>query len=104
MSGLPFLLCQSDFTPLSTLFEPEIAAHMLFLSLVCSMLAFFWWGRVTKGIGAISSSTYLYLDPIVSLVAAAIVLDERVGLVGLAGCALILLGIIIVERHHLHHG
>lgn len=104
LTGLPFLLCQETFTPLSTLLEPEIAGHMLFLSLVCSMLAFFLWGRVTKGIGAISSSTYLYLDPIVSLVAAAIVLDERVGLVGLAGCALILLGIIIVERHHLHHG
>jgi hypothetical protein len=103
LTGLPFLLCQETFTPLSTLLEPEIAGHMLFLSLVCSMLAFFLWGRVTKGIGAISSSTYLYLDPIVSLIAAAIVLDERVGLVGLAGCALILLGIIIVERHHLHH-
>ncbi|MBO4815281.1 MAG: DMT family transporter [Muribaculaceae bacterium] len=102
LSGLPFLLCQDTLTPLSTLFEPEIVGHMLFLSLVCSMLAFFWWGRVTKGIGAISSSTYLYLDPIVSLAAAAIVLDERIGLVGLAGCALILLGIIIVERHHLH--
>ena len=51
-----------------------------------------------KKIGAIRSSNYLYLDPIVSIIIGVIVLNERVGMIAVVGCALVLLGVIIVEK------
>ena len=85
-------------TPVSTLLRTDILFNMLFLALICSMAAFFIWNLVIKKIGAIRSSNYLYLDPIVSIIIGVIVLNERVGMIAVVGCALVLLGVIIVEK------
>lgn len=85
-------------TPASTLLRPDVLVNMLFLALVCSMVAFFVWNLVIKKIGAISASNYLYLEPIVSIIIGAIMLGEKVGLVACVGCALVLLGVIMVEK------
>ena len=85
-------------TPISTLLRTDVLFNMLFLALVCSMAAFFIWNLVIKKIGAIRSSNYLYLDPIVSIIMGVILLNERVGIVAVVGCALVLLGGMLVER------
>lgn len=85
-------------TPVTTLFRPDVLFNMLFLGLVCSMAAFFVWNLVIKRIGAISASNYLYLEPIVSIIMGAIMLGETVGMVAIVGCALVLLGVIMVEK------
>ncbi|MBQ9585640.1 MAG: DMT family transporter [Muribaculaceae bacterium] len=85
-------------TPISTLLRTDVLFNMLFLALVCSMAAFFIWNLVIKKIGAIRSSNYLYLDPIVSIIMGVILLNERVGIVAVVGCALVLLGVILVEK------
>lgn len=94
------LMPSQEFSPLATLLRADVIANMLFLTLVCSMLGFYVWTLVTKAIGTINSSNYLYLSPIISLIAAALILGERVGALGLLGCAMILGGVIIVERKH----
>lgn len=98
VAAIPILRWQGHFTPLSTLSSASVAGNLLFLALFCSMLAFFMWGRVTKHIGAISSNNYLYLSPVVSIVCAWVIYDERVGALGLLGCALVLLGIVLVQH------
>lgn len=85
-------------TPISTLLRTDVLFNMLFLALVCSMAAFFIWNLVIKKIGAIRSSNYLYLDPIVSIIMGVILLNERVGIVAVVGCALVLMGVILVEK------
>lgn len=85
-------------TPLSTLLRPDLLANMLFLALICSMAAFFIWNLVIKKIGAIRSSNYLYLDPIVSIVMGVILLGEKVTTVAVLGCTLVLVGVIMVEK------
>ena len=62
------------------------------------MAEFFIWNLVIKKIGAIRSSNYLYLDPVISIIIGVIVLNERVGAVAVVGCALVLLGVIMVEK------
>lgn len=99
LTVLPLMPSQ-ELSPMSTLMRPDVVANMLFLTLVCSMLAFYVWSVVTKEIGTINSTNYLYLSPIISLIAAAVILGERVGALGLLGCAMILAGVIIVERKH----
>ena len=83
---------------LSTLTEPVVIGNFLFLSLVCSMLAFFVWGEVTVRLGAILTANYLYLSPVISVAAAWCIYGETIGAIGLLGCALVLAGIIMVER------
>lgn len=97
LCALPVMLFE-PVTPISTLLRTDVLLNMLFLALICSMAAFFIWNLVIKKIGAIRSSNYLYLDPIVSIIMGVIVLNERVGLVAVVGCALVLLGVILVEK------
>lgn len=92
------LMFLEPLTPTSTLLRPDILANMLFLALICSMAAFFVWNLVIKKIGAIRASNYLYLDPIISIVMGVILLGEHVGMVAVIGCALVLIGVIMVEK------
>ena len=85
-------------TPASTLLRTDVLLNLLFLGLVCSMAAFFVWNLVIKQIGAISASNYLYIEPIVSIVMGAIMLGEKVGMIAIVGCLLVLLGVIMVEK------
>lgn len=85
-------------SPMSTILRPDLLANMLFLALVCSMAAFFLWNVVIKKIGTIKASNYLYLDPVVSIVAGVILIQEPVSLVAMVGCALVLIGVIMVEK------
>lgn len=96
--SLPVYFCQQNAAPLSTLMQRDVLVNLLFLTLVCSILAYYVWNVVTKRLGAILVSNYLYLCPVVSVITAAIVIGERIGLMGLAGCIVILLGIILVEQ------
>ena len=98
ITSLPIMLAQGDLTPVSTLLTPVVAGNILFLALACSMAAFFAWGRVTKALGPTTANNYIYLGPIISMAVAAIVLNERVGTLGLIGCFVILAGLIIAER------
>ena len=95
--ALPTLYWQGPLH-LSTLTEPVVISNFLFLSLVCSMLAFFVWGEVTVRLGAILTANYLYLSPVISVAAAWCIYGETIGAIGLLGCALVLAGIIMVER------
>lgn len=97
LCALPLMFLE-PLSPLSTLLSPAILTNMLFLSLVCSMAAFFLWNLVIKKIGTIKASNYLYLDPVVSIVAGVIMIHEPVGAVAVIGCALVLLGVIMVEK------
>ncbi len=97
LCALPVILFQ-PLTPVSTLLRPSVLTNMLFLALVCSMAAFFLWNLVIKKIGTIRASNYLYLDPVVSIVIGVIMINEPVGMVAVIGCALVLLGVIMVEK------
>ncbi len=97
LCALPVMLLE-PMTSIATLLRTDVLLNMLFLALICSMAAFFIWNLVIKKIGAIRSSNYLYLDPIVSIIIGVIVLNERVGVIAVVGCALVLLGVIMVEK------
>ena len=97
LCALPVMLF-TPLTPLSTLLQINVLSNMLFLALVCSMAAFFVWNLVIKKIGAIRASNYLYLDPIISIVMGVILINEKVGTIAILGCALVLIGVIMVEK------
>ncbi len=93
--------------PMTHLSQPAVWMNLLFLSIVASFLCFLWWNVAVKKIGAIPTSNYVYLNPITTMVASAMFLQEPMTLMAYTGSALILMGVFIANRnvkeHRLQH-
>lgn len=94
----PFLIAIPEHTPLDVYLQFDVWSNFLFLGVFCSMIAFIIWAFTIKGLGAIKANNYLYVQPIITLIASALLLGEKVSVVGYVGCSLILLGVWISDR------
>lgn len=61
---------------------------------MASLLCFIVWNLVIDKLGNITSTNYVYLNPVFTLITAAIFLGERMSPVAAVGSAAILLGVI----------
>lgn len=98
VTSIPFLLVEPQLVPLSELFQPEIIGNLCFLGVVCSLVAYLLWAQAVKRMGVVSSGNYLYISPIMTLIASYIFLGEKVSTIGYIGCALILVGVVLSEK------
>ena len=80
------------------LLTPKVVLNLLFLGLVASFLCFVLWTLVIAKIGAMTSSNYLYLNPITTVVASAFFLNEPMTAIAYVGSALILLGVAVSNK------
>lgn len=71
---------------------------VLFLGIACSGLAYIFWYDALKALPVAQTGAFLYLEPLVAVVVAGIVLAEPVILASLVGGAGILLGVWMVNR------
>jgi drug/metabolite transporter (DMT)-like permease len=71
---------------------------VLFLGIFCSGLAYIFWYDALKAIPASQVGSFLYLEPIVAMGVAAVLLHEALIVAELFGGALILLGVWLVNR------
>ena len=94
VTAIPFLIA----IPLDVYLQFDVWSNFLFLGVFCSMIAFIIWAFTVKGLGAIKANNYLYVQPIITLIASALLLSEKVSIVGYVGCSLILLGVWISDR------
>lgn len=78
--------------------QPEYALNFLFLVLFCSLIAYLLWNQVLRILGPVTANNYLYLMPLVTMVAAYFVLGEKILPLGYVGCALIIGGLIIADK------
>jgi drug/metabolite transporter (DMT)-like permease len=99
--GLAFMLpvlCFSGFSPsLTALSNPRYLLNIMFLGLGASAVCFVTWNFSVKRLGAVKTSVYIYLVPVVSVVSAAIVLREKITWLAALGTALTLAGLVISE-------
>lgn len=96
---IPALLLM-DFRPtLAVLTQPAVLGGLLYLGLGASAACFVTWGFAVRKLGAVSTTVYIYLVPLVTVVASALVLGERPTPASLAGMVLILVGLFLSERH-----
>ena len=98
VTAIPFLIAIPEHTPLDMYLQFDVWSNFLFLGVFCSMIAFIIWAFTVKGLGAIKANNYLYVQPIITLIASALLLSEKVSIVGYVGCSLILLGVWISDR------
>ena len=91
---LPFLGgYQDSFSP-EILGQPLVWTNLLFLGLVASLVCFLLWNLVMDKLGNVTSTNYVYLNPIFTLLSAMALLGERMTLWAGIGCAAILLGVV----------
>jgi drug/metabolite transporter (DMT)-like permease len=69
-----------------------------FLGIGCTALAYIFWYDGLQAISASQAGVFLYIEPLVSLVAAALILGETITIPALIGGSLILLGVWLVNR------
>lgn len=98
LTSIPFMLVEPSLVPFSTLLQPKVLLNLAFLGLVCSLLAYLLWAQAVKRLGVASAGNYLYISPIVTLIASMIFLGEQVTVVGYVGCGLIMAGVILSEK------
>jgi drug/metabolite transporter (DMT)-like permease len=73
-------------------------AGVLFLGVACSGLAYIFWYDALQAIPASQVGAFLYLEPLVAVVVAGIVLGEPLLLASMVGGGIILLGVWLVNR------
>jgi len=95
-SSIPFLAVQGW-----TFFRQISYAGWLaigFLGIGCTALAYIFWYDGLQAITASQAGVFLYIEPLVSLVAAALILGETITLPAMLGGGFILLGVWLVNR------
>lgn len=101
MYGILFMIPAAlalGFSPdLGALAEPDMLGHMLFLGVVASAMCFVTWGFATRRLGAVETSAYIYLIPVVTVVSSAMFLDEDITALAVLGTVMTLAGLIISE-------
>ena len=65
---------------------------------VASMLCFIAWNACVKELGAVKSTNYIYIVPLVTLLTSAVIINEKITWIALTGCFLILCGVYLAER------
>jgi len=73
-------------------------ANMLFLGLGASALCYITWNYALKVLGAIKTSVYIYVIPVLTIIISALVLREPITPVAGAGAIMILAGLYISEK------
>lgn len=71
---------------------------IIFLGAASSFLAYAYWYDGLQVIGATQAGVFIYMEPLITLLVAAIILNEAVTLPAILGGSLILLGVWLVNR------
>ncbi|MCB6993065.1 DMT family transporter [bacterium 210820-DFI.6.37] len=82
--------------------EPANLANLLFLGLGASALCFVTWNFAVKVLGAVKTSVYIYMVPVITVITSALVLHERLTPLAGAGVVLTLAGLLLSQRRYCH--
>lgn len=75
--------------------KPVVWGNFVFLGLVASFVCFLLWSLVIKRLGALTATNYVYLNPVTTLIASAVFLNEPMNGIAYLGCGMILFGVYI---------
>ena len=95
---VPVLLVKGWTFPAGRFLEPKVLMNALFLGVVASLACYALWNSVIKRLGTVGSSNYIYLNPLFTLIAATLLLGERLTPVAIAGCLITLIGVWTASR------
>ena len=95
---LPAFLLQPLQPDFGMLLQPVVLSNLLFLAVLASLVCYVLWNVVLKQLGTVKASNYIYLNPLVTMVASVIILHEQITWITLMGAACIILGVYLAEK------
>lgn len=93
LTAIPFMCFEPELVSPTVLLRTEVWANLLFLGIFCSVVAYVVWAWSIKELGTIRANNFLYFQPIWTLIFSAIILSEKITIIGVTGCGLILVGV-----------
>lgn len=78
--------------------DPVNLLNILYLGLGASAACFVTWNFAAKVLGAVKSSVYIYLNPVITVIASMLILHEKITPLAAAGTVLTLAGLIVSEK------
>ena len=97
--------CLGEFSvSVDELLDPVVGGNLLFLGLLASGLCFVFWSISVKALGAVLSTVYIYLIPVVTVATAIVVLDEPFTVPVAAGMALVIAGLFSAQAAEMVFG
>lgn len=99
---LPTLLLFDFHLGLERFASPVNLLNILFLGLGASALCFVSWNWCVGVLGAVKTSTYIYLVPVITIAASFFILHEKITGTAMFGALLTLLGLFLSERKSFH--
>ena len=93
----PYFALQPLNTNFDLIISWQVLPHLLYLGLVAQTICFILWNVTVDRIGAMRATNLLYLSPVITMLAAVAVLNERITWVAVAGCTLILAGVALSD-------
>ncbi|MCF6138987.1 DMT family transporter [Pseudalkalibacillus berkeleyi] len=92
----PFIIRNKGWTKLTLLSISEWS-HLLFLGIFVSGVAYWYWAKALDVLDASQVSVFLYLEPIATLIAAVLLLNEKIFIISVLGGLMIIVGVILVN-------
>jgi len=100
LTVIPFLFWNgAPYSDLSILARPAVLWNLLFLAVVASLVCYVAWNEVMAQLGNVTSTNYVYLNPVFTLIGSTLILHEQLTWLGALGSAFILAGVILAGRN-----
>jgi drug/metabolite transporter (DMT)-like permease len=77
--------------------NPVYVFNIIYLGLGASALCFVTWNFAVKVLGAVKTSIYIYMVPVITVVTSVLILHERITALSLVGTLLTLAGLLLSE-------
>ena len=94
---LPFLFVFDFNLDIQKVVKPEYALNLIYLGIGASALCFVTWNYAVKMLGAVKTSVYIYMVPVITVATSVIVLREKITWVSAIGTILTLIGLFLSE-------
>jgi drug/metabolite transporter (DMT)-like permease len=98
LTTVPLAIFENAPFALSALEQPKYIISILFLGIVGSAICYVAWNTVSRRIGIVTANNYIYVIPFVTLIAAGIMLNEKVSIISVVGAVLIVCGVAVSGR------
>lgn len=96
---IPFLFVFDFRFEAQKLLTPENAFNLLYLGLLASAVCFVTWNYAVKRLGAVKTSVYIYVVPVITVITSVIVLHEQITLISAIGIGITLTGLILSQSN-----
>lgn len=102
LTALPFVMMEGTPFSAAALLSPVILLNFLFLGLIGSCLCFVLWNRAFHYLGVVTTNSFIYMQPFITIVAGWLFLREPISPLALVGAALITVGVVAAQRSPKH--